>query len=480
QIERAQNPGSCCVCPPNLLMNQETIHYWKVTSLAMKKLVENGFKLAESDKTRYLCHLCYNPKKFKSILYYYGKALTDALYDYQHQQHKDVLYDPKEFVVTLNNYNSNLKSFFDAIVEMTNLKRKIVGICYELAGMYNKFVNLMKIDADISLMTIGTLKQGIDALATLGVTASYKRMPNVTSLHTINHMATICVNLSKHYMPIPYYSLSGYNIHNPEFIDANIIISKLQIANLPDNMLIDSLTVHIYDSDIVECKEERVMKDVKLVDLIPLELHSIDAYLKTINTYTQLQSIKQYLDLFIVSVPADFPEQLYICHAIVHKLMLGNQTSIPDEILQFISILEPLHYQLKQLEEISVEFLLSLFIDIRNKDGQNKITTSKKCSKCFLAAFNTDVDIKWLPTGYHVLKKPSKDKFCNTTKYRLKFGINKNEIIEPNNNEIEVEDDNEVEDNNGVEDNNKIEDNISQIEIDSNISNCLDAALRLF
>ena len=110
---------------------------------------------------------------------------------------------------------------------------------------------------------MGTSKQGIDALATLGVTASYKviatrkqklletrdsdleiyfkdqvfyyiicifdyiiiniflikffklklryahflnvddyhdihekRMPNVTSLHTINHMATICVNLS--------------------------------------------------------------------------------------------------------------------------------------------------------------------------------------------------------------------------------------------------------------------------------------------
>ncbi|CAG8822269.1 22521_t:CDS:2, partial [Dentiscutata erythropus] len=166
-------------------------------------------------------------EKFKSMLCYYGKALTDALYDYQHRQHKDVLYDPNEFVAMLNNYNSNLKSFFDAIVEMTNPKGKsnetnevnqckVVGICYELAGMR------------------------IDALATLGVTASYKviatrkqklletrdsdleiyfkdqlryahflnvddyhdihekRMPNVTSLHTINHMATICVNLSKH------------------------------------------------------------------------------------------------------------------------------------------------------------------------------------------------------------------------------------------------------------------------------------------
>ncbi|CAG8672729.1 13390_t:CDS:1, partial [Dentiscutata heterogama] len=68
---------------------------------------------------------------------------------------------------------------------------------------------------------------------------------------------------------------------------------------------------------------------------------------------------------------------------------------------------------------MSAEFLLSLFIDIRNKDGQSKITSSKKCSKCFLAAFNADVDIKWLPTGYHVLKKPSKDKFCDATKCKL-------------------------------------------------------------
>ncbi|CAG8723798.1 14816_t:CDS:2, partial [Cetraspora pellucida] len=91
-------------------------------------------------------------EKFKSMLCYYGKALTDALYDYQHQQHKDVLYDPDDFITMLNNYNLNLKSFFNVMVEMTSPKEKnsdvnkhkIVGICYEFAGMCNKFVNLMK------------------------------------------------------------------------------------------------------------------------------------------------------------------------------------------------------------------------------------------------------------------------------------------------------------------------------------------------
>ncbi|CAG8587865.1 10033_t:CDS:2, partial [Scutellospora calospora] len=92
-------------------------------------------------------------EKFKSMLCYYVKALTDALYDYQYRQRKDVLYDPDDFITMLNNYNPNLKSFFDAMVEMTSPKgknsevnkRRIVGICYEFAGMCNKFVNLMKV-----------------------------------------------------------------------------------------------------------------------------------------------------------------------------------------------------------------------------------------------------------------------------------------------------------------------------------------------
>ncbi|CAG8612382.1 5147_t:CDS:2, partial [Dentiscutata heterogama] len=111
-------------------------------------------------------------EKFKSMLCYYGKALTDALYNYQHQQYKDVLYDPNDFITMLNNYNPNLKSFFNTIVKMTSPKRKnsevnkhrIIGICYKFAGMY----------AGISLMTMGLSKQGIDALATLGVTVSYR------------------------------------------------------------------------------------------------------------------------------------------------------------------------------------------------------------------------------------------------------------------------------------------------------------------
>ncbi|CAG8494979.1 7721_t:CDS:2 [Dentiscutata erythropus] len=467
----------------------------------MKKLEDNRFKLTESNESQYLCHSCYsnmivnpvNKRKWKKkrhmtikrikqtadqsysisnhnvnpttiILDKYmlvPKALTDALYDYQHRQHKDVLYDHDDFITMLNNYNPNLKSFFDAMVEMTSPKGKncevnkhrIVGICYEFAGMCNKFVNLMKVDAGISLMTIGLSKQGIDALAMLGVTASYR------------------VIAAKRW----------FNVHNPEFIDAYIISSKLrteymqafgtsytdrkkewnsiqEITNLSDDTLIDSLTIHIYDSDIAERKEERAMKDVKLVDLIPLDLYSMNDYLKAIDTYTRLQPIKQYLNLFIVPVPADFPGQLYIRQRL-------DARSLRDKAL-FIdhnrhkngfrdAFVKSTHYpytrhQLKQLEEMSAEFLLSLFIDIRNKHGQSNITSSKKRSKCFLAAFNADVDIKWLPTGYH------------------------NEIIEPDNNELE--DDNE----NESEHKNNDNDDIGQIEIDNNISNRLDTALRLF
>ncbi|CAG8743485.1 10329_t:CDS:1, partial [Racocetra fulgida] len=77
-------------------------------------------------------------------------------------------------------------------------------------------------------------------------------------------------------------------------------------------------------------------------------------------------------------------------------------------------------HQLKQLEEMSAEFLLSLFIDIQNKCGQSNLNFSKWHHKCFLAAFNEEVNIKWLPIEYHVLKKPSKTKFCDATKCKFK------------------------------------------------------------
>ncbi|CAG8782328.1 19164_t:CDS:2, partial [Cetraspora pellucida] len=224
-------------------------------------------------------------------------------------------------------------------------------------------------------------------------------------------MATICVNLLKYCAPSSYYSSTGFNIHNPEFIDANIIISKLhteymqafgtsytdrkkawnniqEITNLSDDILIDSLTMHMYDSDIAECKEERAMKDVKLVDLIPLDLHSMNDYLKAINTYTRLQPIRQYLNSFIA---------LFIDHN-------RHKNGFRDAFVKSTHYPYTQH-QLKQLGEMSAEFLLSLFIDIRNKHGQ--------------IAFNTTVDIKWLPIGYHILKKPSKNKFCDATKCKL-------------------------------------------------------------
>ncbi|CAG8600624.1 13971_t:CDS:2, partial [Cetraspora pellucida] len=75
------------------------------------------------------------------------------------------------------------------------------------------------VNASISLITMGLSRQGIDALATLGVTASYRVIAAKRS--------TICINLSKYCTPILYYSSTRFNIYNPEFINTNIIISKL-------------------------------------------------------------------------------------------------------------------------------------------------------------------------------------------------------------------------------------------------------------
>ncbi|CAG8654442.1 5020_t:CDS:2, partial [Cetraspora pellucida] len=171
------------------------------TTLAIKKLEDNGFKLTESNdhdisvihaiqikrtvnqsysisdhnvnfKTMVLDKYMLVPKgEYKKLvsqkdINQLRQNLSQAKEEMQILQtklHKDVLYNPDDFITMLNNYNLNLKSFFNAMVEMTSPKEK------------NSDVNKHRIiDAGISLMTMELLKQGIDALATLGITASYR------------------------------------------------------------------------------------------------------------------------------------------------------------------------------------------------------------------------------------------------------------------------------------------------------------------
>ena len=122
-------------------------------------------------------------------------------------------------------------------------------------------------------------------------------------------MATILFN-NTNTVPIPYYSKNNCPIHNPNGIDASILKAVLwehymilfansynaeknywqniqNIANMSETELVETLTVHSYDSDISE-KYKRKFTTTKLVDLIELDLKNTNNYLQAIKTFIGL------------------------------------------------------------------------------------------------------------------------------------------------------------------------------------------------
>ncbi|CAG8756137.1 5042_t:CDS:1, partial [Funneliformis caledonium] len=55
---------------------------------------------------------------------------------------------------------------------------------------------------------------------------------------------------------------------------------------IDDNTKLEELTIHSYDIRLKEKRNARSMKDAILVDLQENNLHSLDAYIKAINTVT--------------------------------------------------------------------------------------------------------------------------------------------------------------------------------------------------
>ena len=66
--------------------------------------------------------------------------------------------------------------------------------------------------------------------------------------------------------------------------------------------------------------------------------------------------IQNYLKNSLIPVPADFPEQLYIRHAITQKLKLKNSLSIPSMVTHLVPFLGPLHVSLNTRESCFLVF----------------------------------------------------------------------------------------------------------------------------
>jgi hypothetical protein len=258
----------------------------------------------------------------------------------------------------------SLKGFFDMLYQSMNpssknssteisLKKKVMILCYQMAGLRNKQVSLVKNQIALYMSNTGTSTSGINTLANLGFASTYKtvsrkkkeilskheveflkylnektnsliifliddyhdihqsRNPNNENLSNVAHMATTMI-YTPNILPIPYMSPLGEQIHNPMNVDVDLVswalqfeyMSKLGISYInqksswfcmadsskfTEEETINFLTVHSYDPDFQTAHPEH--KKLKLLKLFDFTPQE----LKSLNDY--LQAIYPFINL---------------------------------------------------------------------------------------------------------------------------------------------------------------------------------------
>src|SRR5947207_15867818 len=153
------------------------------------------------------------------------------------------------------------------------------------------------------------------------------RQPNTVSTSAAKHFAT-CV--AKPILECPFVPLifNDISIHNPSNIEAwrlcwylinqytgifdfsyldyqQFWISHRQL-DIDEFDRIEALTVHIYNDNIIERKEERSMKGLQLVGFKEQHLHSVQDYFDILKL---ILSINGNLDQQVAPIVADWPGQ---------------------------------------------------------------------------------------------------------------------------------------------------------------------------
>jgi hypothetical protein len=89
----------------------------------------------------------------------------------------------------------------------------------------------------------------------------------------------------------------------------NWINNNIQFKNQDQ---IELLTIHMYDNAINEYKEERSMKNLKIIGVQKQNLHSTKDYLDALKMITSIELLQQYHQNYIIPIIADWPGQYFI------------------------------------------------------------------------------------------------------------------------------------------------------------------------
>src|SRR5436190_8464647 len=95
------------------------------------------------------------------------------------------------------------------------------------------------------------------------------------------------------------------------------------------------------------------MQNTKLIDLLEGNLHSTKDYISVVRSIiNDIPELCTYLEKNILVAPMDYPGQKNIRRAIVHRITKGEQSNIPQQILNIVPFIGPLHVSLNSRETV--------------------------------------------------------------------------------------------------------------------------------
>ncbi|CAB4481096.1 unnamed protein product [Rhizophagus irregularis] len=179
------------------------------------------------------------------------------------------------------------------------------------------------------------------------------RRPDTTTTSSALHFVAILMKSSSQVSAIPFNNVTNQLIQNPKGVDFRTKKSFTNLFGLPETYeeRTERLLVHSYDIRIAERKNDRSMQNTKLIDLLEGSLHSTKDYISVIQLIANIPELHAYLEgNILVALWIILDRKMFV--AVVHRMINGERSDVPPQILNIVPFIGPLHVSLNSWETV--------------------------------------------------------------------------------------------------------------------------------
>ncbi|CAG8476423.1 15642_t:CDS:2 [Rhizophagus irregularis] len=176
---------------------------------------------------------------------------------------------------------------------------------------------------------------------------------NTTTTSSALHFIAILMKSSSQVSAIPFNNVTNQLIQNPKGVDFRTKKSFTNLFGLPETYeeRTERLLVHSYDIRIAERKNDRSMQNTKLIDLLEGSLHSTKDYISVIQLIANIPELHAYLEgNILVALWIILDRKMFV--AVVHRMINGERSDVPPQILNIVPFIGPLHVSLNSWETV--------------------------------------------------------------------------------------------------------------------------------